>query len=192
MNRNFIYGICAAFIVVSAYSTSKTLLTRSVTVEQEEIPLSLIDINFVRDSKSKSMPDYKIKKYSNKDEEFKLGDLKGKPVVVHFWATWCQPCQKELPFYDKFIASRPEIMHVALTPDGTTKDKIKAFFMQNGLKNIPVMTDEAGVISKYFEIKAFPTTLFINKEGNLIGRIMGIVDWQDPKTVELLVKTFAE
>ncbi|MDP3371566.1 MAG: TlpA disulfide reductase family protein [Candidatus Paracaedibacteraceae bacterium] len=192
MNKNFIYGICAAFIVVSAYSTSKTLLNKSVTVEQEEVPLSLIDINFVRDSNPKSMPDYKITKHGEKGEEFKLGDLKGKSVVVHFWATWCQPCQKELPFYDKFIASRPEIVHVALTPDGTKKDKIKAFFAQNGLKNIPVMTDEAGIISKYFETKAFPTTLFISKEGVLVGRIMGIVDWQDPKTVELLVKTFAE
>lgn len=192
MNRTFVYGIFTAFIIVSAYKSSQTLLNKSEIIEKEEIPLSLIDINFVRDSKPKSMPDYKITKHGDKSEEFKLGDLKGKPIIVHFWATWCQPCQKEMPHYDKFINAHPEIAHVALTPDGTTKDKIKAFLMQNGYRNIPVMTDDSGIISKYFETKAFPTTLFINKEGVLIGRIMGIVDWQDPKTAELLVKTLVE
>ncbi|MDP5370397.1 MAG: hypothetical protein NWR39_02345, partial [Pseudomonadota bacterium] len=96
------------------------------------------------------------------------------------------------PYYDKFIAAHKEIAHVALTPDGTTKEKSKAFFAQHGFKNIPVMTDKAGAVSRYFEIKGFPSTLFINKEGVLVGRVVGIVDWQDPKTVELLLKTFAE
>ena len=192
MNKNFIYGLCAAFIIISAYQSSQSLLNKSKEIEQEEIPLSLLDINFVRDASSKGMPDYAITKHEKESTEFKLEDLKGKPVVVHFWATWCGPCQKELPYYDKFIEAHAEIVHVALTPDGTTHDKIKAFFMQNGFKNVPVMTDKAGIISKYFDVKSFPTTLFINKEGKLVGRIMGIADWQDPKTVALLLKTFAE
>ncbi len=192
MNKNFIYGLCAAFVIISAYKSSQSLLNKKDDVAQEEIPLSLIDINFSRETNSKSLPDIAIEKHGKESKEFKLADLKGKPVVLHFWATWCQPCQKELPYYDKFIAANTEITHVALTPDGTTKEKIKAFFSQHGFKNIPVMTDKAGAVSKYFEVKGFPTSVFINKVGNVVGRVVGIVDWQDPKTVELLLKTFAE
>ncbi len=192
MNKNFIYGLCAAFVIISAYKSSQSLLNKKDDVVQEEIPLSLIDINFSRETNSKSLPDIAIEKHEKESKEFKLADLKGKPVVLHFWATWCQPCQKELPYYDKFIAANTEITHVALTPDGTTKENIKAFFTRHGFKNVPVMTDKAGAISKYFEVKGFPTTVFINKVGNVIGRVVGIVDWQDPKTVELLLKTFAE
>jgi thiol-disulfide isomerase/thioredoxin len=192
MNKNFIYGLCAAFVLISVYKSGQSLLSKTHYAEQEEIPLSLIDINFTRESNPKGMPDYVIEKHDKESKEFKLGDLKGKPVVLHFWATWCQPCQKELPYYDKFIAARADIVHVALTPDGTAKEKIQGFFAQNGFRNIPVMTDKAGIISKYFEVRGFPTTLFINKEGTLVGRVMGIVDWQDPKTIELLLKTFAE
>jgi thiol-disulfide isomerase/thioredoxin len=191
MNKNFIYGLCAAFIILSVYKSGTTLLNKKETAVQEEIPLSLIDINFSRDSNTKGMPDYVMKNHEAEEKSFKLADLKGKPIVLHFWATWCEPCKKELPFYDKFIASNSDITHVALTPDGTTKDKIKAFFVQNDLKNIPVMTDDSGIISKFFDVKAFPTTLFINKEGILVGRVIGIVDWQDPKTIELLLQTFA-
>ena len=192
MNKNFIYGLCAAFVIISAYKSSQSLLNKKDDVVQEEIPLSLIDINFSRETNPKGAPDIAIGKHEKESKEFKIADLKGKPVVVHFWATWCQPCQKELPYYDKFIAAQKEIVHVALTPDGTTKEKIKAFFAQHGFKNIPVMTDKAGAVSKYFEVKGFPTSVFINKEGNVVGRVVGIVDWQDPKTVELLLKTFAE
>lgn len=192
MNKNFIYGLCAAFVFLSVYKSGQSLLSKKGEVAQEEIPLSLIDINFSRETSSKSLPDIVIEKHENESKEFKLADLKGKPVIVHFWATWCQPCQKELPYYNKFITAHEGIIHVALTPDGTKKEKIKSFFRQNGFKNIPVMTDKAGAISKYFEVKGFPTTLFINKEGTVVGRVTGIVDWQDPKTVELLLKTFAE
>ncbi|MES2252738.1 MAG: TlpA disulfide reductase family protein [Pseudomonadota bacterium] len=192
MNKNFIYGLCAAFILVSVYRGGTTLLNKGDLVEQEEIPLSLIDINFSRETNPKGMPDYVITKHEKESKEFKLADLKGKPIVLHFWATWCGPCKVELPHYDRFIAKNTEIVHVALTTDGTDKDKIKAFFAQNDLKNVPVMTDSAAIVSKYFSITANPTTLFINKEGKLVGRIIGVVDWQDPKTITLLLKTFAE
>jgi len=192
MNKNFIYGLCAAFILVSAYKSGKNLLNKGDMVEEEEIPLSLIDINFSREKNPKGMPDYVITKHDKESKEFKLADLKGKPVVIHFWATWCPPCKLELPHYDKFIPKNTEIVHVALTTDGKDKDEIKAFFAQNDLKNIPVMTDSAAIFSKYFSINANPTTLFINKEGKLVGRIIGVVDWQDPKTTALLLNTFAE
>jgi len=191
MNKIFIYGLFAGFVILSVYKSGISLLNKPGNAVQEEIPLSLIDINFTRDSNTKGMPDYVIKHHQDEEKSLKLANLKGKPVVLHFWATWCEPCKKELPYYNKFIASNSDIVHVALTPDGTTKEKIVAFFAQNGLKNIPVMTDDSGIISKFFDVKAFPTTLFINKEGVLVGRVIGIVDWQDPKTMELLLQTFA-
>ncbi|MDP5370396.1 MAG: hypothetical protein NWR39_02340, partial [Pseudomonadota bacterium] len=63
MNKNFIYGLCAAFILISAYKSGQALLNKKDDVVQEEIPLSLIDINFSREANSKSMPDIAIEKH---------------------------------------------------------------------------------------------------------------------------------
>ncbi len=193
MNKSFIYGICAAFITFVLLKVGGSLLDKKPTVENEEIVLSLIDIGFLENTSSKPMPTHIITKHDGDQKEtFTLGDLKGKPVILHFWATWCQPCKAELPFYNKFIAQHPEIKHVALTPDGTKSDAIKQFLSTNNHTNVPVMTDDKGAVAKYFGVQGFPSTLFINKEGQLVGLIAGIVDWKDSKTTELLLKTFAQ
>ncbi len=192
MNKSFIYGLCAAFITFILLKVGGSLLDKKPEMEHEEISLSLIDIGFLENTSNKQMPSHVITKHEgDKRETFTLANLKGKPVILHFWATWCQPCKAELPFYNKFITQHPEIKHVALTPDGATSDTIKRFLNTNNYTNVPVMTDDKGSIAKYFGVQGFPSTLFINKEGQLVGFIAGIVDWKDPKTTELLIKTFA-
>ena len=193
MNRSFVYGLCAALATFVLLKVGSSILDKKPIANAEDIPLTLLDIGFIKDSSSKQMPSHKITTHNNDNNEtFTLPDLKGKPVILHFWATWCQPCKTELPFYNKFIEQHPEIKQVALTPDGSTKDTIKNFLKTNSYSNVPVMTDDKGSVAKYFGVQSFPSTLFINKEGKLVGTVTGIVDWNDPKTTELLIETFAQ
>ena len=190
MKRTFLYGIFAAFVLIVVVKGGGMLLSKKGN-EETAPELTLLEINFVRDTDNKDLISTLITKHSDPKEEIRLPNLKGKPVIVHFWATWCNPCIRELPHYNSFVKEHPEIVHIPLTPDGTTADKISAFYAQNSLKSLPIVTDDKGAVARYFEVKSFPTTLFINKEGKVVGRIIGIIDWNDKATTDLLLKTFA-
>lgn len=95
------------------------------------------------------------------DEEYKVSS--NKPILVHFWATWCPTCKIEASNIEK-ISKDYEVITVAVQ-SGTKKD-IKKYLDENEL-TFKVVNDENGYYSKKFNIKAFPTTLIYDKEKNL-------------------------
>lgn len=109
----------------------------------------------------------------NKDkltiESFKLLDdttyivSKDKPLLVHFWATWCPTCKLEASNIEK-ISKDYEIITIAV--QSGTKEEIEKYLDEHNL-TFKVVNDEDGFYSQKFNIKAFPTTLIYNKDKNL-------------------------
>lgn len=95
----------------------------------------------------------------------KLSDLKGKPVVLSFWATWCGPCRKELPVLSDFAAKRPDAVFFAVNVD---KDKAAAEKLARALKlTLPLVFDpEASAMSK-FDVVLMPTMFVIDGNGTV-------------------------
>jgi cytochrome c-type biogenesis protein len=116
-----------------------------------------------------------------------LSDYKGKVVFLNFWASWCKPCQKEMPdieeLYQKYNLNQDEVVFLGVAnpkskeyPNNADdkKDDILAFLEKKGY-TFPTVFDETGEISMNYYITAFPTTFMINKEGNVIGYIPGMM-----------------
>lgn len=99
------------------------------------------------------------------DKTVKLSDLKGKTVVLRFWATGCAPCVAGMPVLDRF--SRPywdKGLVVLAVNIGGSKELVKAF--ADGLKlSYPVFLDPAQIASKKYAVKSVPTTFFIDRKG---------------------------
>ena len=99
--------------------------------------------------------------------KIKLSDLKGKVVMLNFWATWCQPCIKEMPVfvktYEKYKERGFEILAISVD-DAESRPKVSSFVSQQKI-NFPIFYDDG--IAKLYEARAFPTTLFIGKDGNI-------------------------
>jgi len=122
--------------------------------------------------------------YSN---EHTLSDYKGKVVFLNFWATWCPPCKKELPdieaLYQEYNLNQDEVVFLGVanpksnaypnSQDGSIEE-ITAFLETNGY-TYPTVFDETGEILQDYNITAFPTTFMIDKEGNIVGNVPGMM-----------------
>ncbi|MDR2700945.1 MAG: TlpA family protein disulfide reductase [Spirochaetaceae bacterium] len=110
-----------------------------------------------------------------------LSAYKGKVVVLNFWATWCQPCRDEMPsmetFYKRFKSRGLEILAVDGGEDAAT---VLQFIRNNGY-TFPVLLDRDNKVNSLYGIRAIPTTFILDREGKIIGQIMGSARWDNPK-----------
>jgi peroxiredoxin len=108
----------------------------------------------------------------------RLSDYKGKVVLVNIWATWCPPCVDEMPsmekLYQKFKGENFEILAVSIDEPGL---KAVAPFMKKSGLTFPALIDSEGVIKTVYGITGIPESFIIDKQGILIKKIVGPVDW---------------
>jgi len=125
-------------------------------------------------------------------ENVSLSSYKGKVVILNFWATWCPPCRAEMPsmetLYKSFNGQGLEILAVDIGEDTSTVQK---FIRSNGY-TYPILLDSSKKISSIYGIKAIPTTYIIDREGKIIGRVIGSIKWDNKKVIsaiEALIKS---
>ena len=117
--------------------------------------------------------DFTVKDFDGND--VKLSDYFGKPIVLNFWAYWCGPCQREMPEFNaryEELGGDVVFLMVHVDPDTTQG---RSYVVANGF-DFPVVYDEKGQAAATYGITSFPTTFFIDAEGNLQGYYIGIMN----------------
>ena len=101
-----------------------------------------------------------------------LSAFSGAPTVVNLWATWCPPCQREMPVMAKAQADHPGI-HFVFLNQGESQAKVQAYLAAHklGLRN--VLLDTQGQAGEHFGQKALPATLFFDAQGRLVDTRIG-------------------
>ena len=104
-----------------------------------------------------------------------LSHLRGKIMVVNFWATWCLPCRKETPAlekaYEQYKDSGIVILGVNLT-DQDSASEVESFVQEFKL-TYPILLDRDGNISNLYQVQGLPMTFFINREGIIRTVVVG-------------------
>ena len=107
-----------------------------------------------------------------------LSSLKGTPVILNFWASWCPPCQKEMPDLQKQFELHGDtivFMMIDLT-DGQQETKESATsFIEKNQYTFPIYFDETASAITAYNIASIPMTFFINRDGNIVKSVNGML-----------------
>lgn len=103
-----------------------------------------------------------------------LSDLRGRPVVINFWATWCGPCRLEMPEFVALHRSHPDLVVLevnVMESEATARPFAEEFGM-----TMPVILDQEGDVQRAYGVRGLPVTIFINAEGEVVSRWDGILN----------------
>ncbi len=109
------------------------------------------------------------------------GDLAGQIVVLNFWATWCVPCQREMPLLQQLQDERADVRVITITDPhlGQTERAIREFLARYKLTLPVALAEEDGPLFRLFEVAQLPTTVFVDREGIVRFRHLGELSEDD-------------
>ena len=116
-------------------------------------------------------PDFKLQNLDG--QSISLSDLRGKPVLLNFWATWCLPCRIEMPYiqqvYEEWSGKGLVVLAVNI---GESPSKVKRFLQTYNL-SLPVLLDPKQSAARKYNVPPIPTSFFIDKDGTIQVKIIG-------------------
>jgi peroxiredoxin len=128
--------------------------------------------------RGKPAPDFSLPVVANGDPgaRMQISDLKGKPVVLDFWATWCGPCMIQAPILDR-IARRYEkkgVVVMGINIDDPP-DLARAFAKKKGL-SYPILIDDTRQASRLYGVDKLPCLVVIDRQGQVMAYLTGVID----------------
>ena len=108
-------------------------------------------------------------------QKVQLSDLRGKPVIINFWASWCPPCRVEMPALEKTYDHYKKDGLIVLGINSSYQDDLSIalpFIQKNGL-TFPILLDSNGIASLKFRVNALPTSFFIDAKGFIRKIVVG-------------------
>ena len=162
-------GIVVLLVLLSGCQNNKNSSTEYAEVPQ--IPNAFPQSSAL--NKPVEAPDFKTTTLDG--QALHLSDLRGKTVLINFWATWCGPCIAEIP---DLIALQEELGTEKFAVVGLSMDLVEAEIVQEFAKsmeiNYPIAIDEGAIAEEFGGVFSLPTTFIVDKEGKIKQRTIGI------------------
>ena len=121
-------------------------------------------------------------------QEVSLAALRGKVVMLNFWASWCSPCLRELPSINRLQArlGGDQFTVVALNVDRGGKSVAERYTRRLKLDKLALYIDQSNNAAKSMNLKNMPTTIIFDAEGREVGRLVGAAEWDTEEAINLL------
>lgn len=106
-------------------------------------------------------------------EQARLSSLRGQPVVLDFWATWCPPCVRQIPVLNAFQEAHPEVAVLGVAVDVDGRSVVAPFAAKHGIEYRVVLGDER--LARRYGAFGFPTLFVVDPEGRIVTSHAGVV-----------------
>ena len=132
---------------------------------------------------------------SDTDENtHQLSDLRGKVVVVNFWAVWCPPCREEMPSLERLRRKLADKAVVVMAVNqGEDAEQILSYLWGlDPVPEFPILLDSDMKVSADWNVTGLPTTYIIDKKGNIVYRMIGGREFDHPEIIKVIEKLLAK
>jgi thiol-disulfide isomerase/thioredoxin len=160
--------------------------------------VALCGATFLANAASSSNPGFQFKPWPRNQavpalvgidlngNSWNLKTLRGQPVLVNFWASWCEPCRAEMPSLQALAEQQSVGLSETKPPSGKSRvlavnfkespAAVQRFVNQTQLR-LPVVLDSDGAMAKQWGVSIFPSTVLIGADGKVRGTVVGELDW---------------
>jgi thiol-disulfide isomerase/thioredoxin len=116
-----------------------------------------------------------------------LAGLRGKVVLVNFWATWCPPCIEEMPSMEKLneVMAGGDFVMLAINTEQNGRSLVPEFLKKSPY-TFPILYDDKGVAQQLYGVYKFPESFIVGKDGTVVEKIIGPLNWSSPETIKFL------
>ena len=114
-----------------------------------------------------------------------LEDMRGRAVLINFWASWCEPCRDEMPSLLRLAASQAPHLQLLTVNFKDPLASAQSFITQSALQS-PVLRDADGALARQWGVRVFPSTVLVDANGVVRGTVRGAMDWSGPAAQNLI------
>ena len=123
----------------------------------------------------KSIPDLDLPDLTGSD--VRLSELRGKVLLVNFWASWCVPCQTEMPwltqFQERYAAQGFQVVAISMDED---QSQCGPFVERHGLENLMVLLGDSHAANRFGGVVGLPTSFLVDRDGKIVSKHPGVID----------------
>ncbi len=153
-------------------------LAHGLYAKVDKLPKGMIE------TKTQAAPLFTVKDIDG--NSFTLKDVKGQWVFLHFWATWCGPCRKEIPEIQRLTKTDiSKKLKIVLVNTGENEDTIFTFLSEFA-PDLKTYMDSDGLITESYSPRGLPATYLINPQGKILYQALGGMHWTQPAYYQFL------
>lgn len=176
MKKYLAVAVLIGLVIWGFYSVQNDSKLKATSTRTNELKVGLEVGNLA--------PDFELKNVEG--NSIKLSSLKGKKVILNFWATWCPPCRQEMPDMAKFYVDQKdkgiEILAVDLTNTEKSREDVTNFMRANSI-TFPVVLDENGKVSQLYNVASIPASFIIDSQGVIQRKLVGPMTYNSMKSM---------
>jgi peroxiredoxin len=181
-------GLFMGILVAVVLLIITSLLAKDQSSASSQVSSACDSFGVVKSQVERKAPSFCLKTLDG--NQVVLDDLKGKHILLRFWASWCPSCLEELPMMEKFYGERNDQV-VILMPaiDGEKESKIRRLVKEKKI-TLPILLDPKAKTARAYGVSMIPISFLINREGSIIGTVVGERDWGSPKAWSAVKELF--